>query len=102
MNIFSEGRLAIFGFWLSVWSGVVAIICAVVATAKGYPLSSAESMFTAVVFVFVFSQFAAVVLAILGSILKKPRRYDLLVQVLVSVFALSVVFLFILRQVGLL
>jgi len=94
------GGLAILGFWISVWSGVVAVICGAVVTADDYPLPTAERVFVAVVALFLVAQIAAILLAILGSLIRKPRRYDLLVQVLVAVFALTVVFLFILKRVG--
>jgi len=94
------GGLTIFAFWISVWAGIVALVAGLAATSRSYPLPSAERLFLSITVLFAVAQIGAVVLAVISTLLKRPRRLDLLLHVLIAVFALTVVFLFVLRRVG--
>ncbi|RKY12536.1 MAG: hypothetical protein DRP82_06590 [Planctomycetota bacterium] len=94
--------MSAFAFWLSVWGGVAALICALVATSKHYPLRSAEVVFSAALIFFIAVEAVALIIGFVGFVLAKPRRVERLIQTLISVFALSVVFAFVLKRAGLL
>jgi len=98
----SKKGISVFAFWLSVWGGVAALICAFVATSKHYPLRSAEVLFSATLILFITAEALALLLGFVGFLLAKPRRIERLLQTLISVFALSVVFAFVLKRAGLL
>jgi len=98
----SNTGIGVFAFWLSVWGGVAALVCALVATSKHYPLRSAEVVFSAALVFFIATEAVALLVGFVGFLLAKPRRVERLIQTLISVFALSVVFAFVLKRAGLL
>ncbi|RKY17217.1 MAG: hypothetical protein DRP63_04055 [Planctomycetota bacterium] len=98
----SRAGISVFAFWLSVWGGVAALVCAFVATSKQYSLHSAEVAFSAALILFIAVEALALIVGFVGFLLAKPRRIERLIQTLISVFALSVVFAFVLKRAGLL
>jgi len=98
----SKAGISVFAFWLSVWGGVAALISTLVGTSKYYPLHSAEVLFSATLIFFITIEALALLIGFVGFLLAKPRRIERFIQTVISVFALSMVFAFVLKRAGLL
>ena len=98
----SKAGISVFAFWLSVWGGVAALVSTLVGTSKHYPLRSTEVLFSATLIFFITIEALALLIGFVGFLLARPRRVERLIQTIISVFALSMVFAFVLKRAGLL